>query len=208
MNTFTNPESKVYRLGGKLVDLFFLNILFLLTSLPVITLGASTTAMFTVTMKMVDDSQGPLVKSYFKAFKDNFWRGTFTGVVLLAVGAVLYVGLHVLRMFPILSFIIVGIALLIAVINYAVMLLFVFPYNARYSDGFWHSFKVCWQMALLNLKPTIGLVLGLAGVLAVITLDSFYAILASYFLIVIGFSSVALLISSIVKPVFAQYEHK
>ena len=57
-------------------DLFFLNVFFFVTSIPIITLGASFTAMYTVTNKMVKNEDGPIGQEYFKAFKANFKQAT------------------------------------------------------------------------------------------------------------------------------------
>lgn len=57
-------------------DLFVLNIFFFLTSIPIITLGASLTALYSVTNKMVKNEEGPIRHAYMKAFKENFKQGT------------------------------------------------------------------------------------------------------------------------------------
>ncbi len=57
-------------------DLFFLNVFFFVTSLPIITIGASFTAMYTVTNKMIRNEEGPIKDEYFKAFKSNFKQAT------------------------------------------------------------------------------------------------------------------------------------
>ena len=64
--------SKFDRFG----DLFFLNIFFFVTSIPIITLGASLTALYTVTNKMIKNEEGPIKDTYMKAFKDNFKQAT------------------------------------------------------------------------------------------------------------------------------------
>lgn len=47
-----NPENKFFTFMGKVADLMALNLIFLITSLPVITLGASLTALSSVTLSM------------------------------------------------------------------------------------------------------------------------------------------------------------
>ena len=62
-------------------DLFVLNIYFFITSLPIITIGASFTALYTVTNKMVKNEEGPVRQEYFKAFKSNFKQSTLIWIV-------------------------------------------------------------------------------------------------------------------------------
>ena len=70
-------------------DIVILHFLWLLTSLPVLTIGASTTALYYTTMKCIRNGQGGVVKMFFKSFKDNFKQAT--GIGILALIAVLYV---------------------------------------------------------------------------------------------------------------------
>ena len=46
-------DNPVFRAMGRAADLFVLNILFLLTCIPVITIGAAQSALYAVTLKMV-----------------------------------------------------------------------------------------------------------------------------------------------------------
>lgn len=60
-------------LGGKL---FVLNLLWLVTSLPFFTIGASTCALCYVSLKLLDDQEGNIFTWYFKSFKENLKQGT------------------------------------------------------------------------------------------------------------------------------------
>lgn len=67
---------------NKLGDMFFLNLVFILTCIPVVTIGNALIALYTVTLKMAKGQEGYVVKSYFKAFKDNLKQGLVVGIVL------------------------------------------------------------------------------------------------------------------------------
>ena len=67
-----NYDNPVWRFIGKLGDLIILNILWMITSIPIVTIGASTTALYYVTLKLVRDEDGYTIKSFFKSFRDNF----------------------------------------------------------------------------------------------------------------------------------------
>ena len=62
-------------LFNKLGDLFVLNVYFTVTCLPIVTIGASFTALYTVTNKMVKNEEGAITKEYFKAWKANLKQG-------------------------------------------------------------------------------------------------------------------------------------
>ena len=49
--------------------------MWLLVSLPIVTLGASTIAAFTVAMRFVEDEEGHVAHDFVKAFKANIKQG-------------------------------------------------------------------------------------------------------------------------------------
>ena len=71
-----NMDGPVFRFLNKMADLCILNLIFLLCCLPIITIGASVTALYSVTLKMSRDQEGYIARSFFKAFKANFKQAT------------------------------------------------------------------------------------------------------------------------------------
>lgn len=71
-------------------DLFFLNIYFTITCIPIITIGAAITALYTVTNKMVNDKEANVKEQYFEAFKSNFKQSTIIWIVDLIYIAIMY----------------------------------------------------------------------------------------------------------------------
>ena len=57
MSNFFNMDNGLFRALGKLADLMLLNILFLVCSLPIFTIGASFTAMYYVTLKLAENEE-------------------------------------------------------------------------------------------------------------------------------------------------------
>ena len=84
-----NYDNPVWRFIGKLGDLIILNVLWIVCSIPIFTIGASTTAVYYVTLKMVRDEEDSTIKSFFRSFKSNFKQATAIWLILLAAGAVL-----------------------------------------------------------------------------------------------------------------------
>ena len=72
-------NSPVMSFFNKLTDLLFLNILWLVCSLPIITIGASTTAMYYVSITSIRMGDGYVAKRFFKSFVDNFKQATIIG---------------------------------------------------------------------------------------------------------------------------------
>lgn len=79
MRQFFNPENAFWNFVGKLADATMLSILWLVTSLPVVTIGASTAAFYDFTMKAVRDQEDMLFHGYFTALKRYWKKGTILG---------------------------------------------------------------------------------------------------------------------------------
>lgn len=85
MERIFNQDGWLYRGLNRLWDLIVLNILFFLTSIPIVTVGASLSALYTVTLKGVRKEDSYIVRSYFAAFRENFKNATLMWLLLLAV---------------------------------------------------------------------------------------------------------------------------
>lgn len=65
-------ETKIGRVLSTLTDVIFAGILWFICSIPIITIGASSTAVYYVTVKSIRHERGRLFKTFFRAFGSNF----------------------------------------------------------------------------------------------------------------------------------------
>ena len=70
---------------GNLFNLMLLNVLTLLCCLPVITIGASLTAMHHVLITGIEEKNGDVIKPFFRAFMQNFMQSTILWMTLLGI---------------------------------------------------------------------------------------------------------------------------
>ena len=80
---------------GRVADLIMLNVVFLICCLPIVTIGASLTALHYVTLKMARNEESYIIRSFFKSFKQNFKQATVINLIMLAVAAILYMDLRI-----------------------------------------------------------------------------------------------------------------
>ena len=83
MNGLFAPDSRFMRYLNRFADLMILNLLFLLTSIPIFTIGASLTALYSVCFHLGTDREGSTFRDYFAAFKENFRQATALFLLLL-----------------------------------------------------------------------------------------------------------------------------
>ena len=88
MGRLFNMDNPFFRFMGKMVDVLWLNIIWLVFSLPIVTIGASTTAMICVMMKVVRDREGYIWRDFWKSFKINFKQSTIMWIGIILVYSV------------------------------------------------------------------------------------------------------------------------
>ena len=94
MKKFFDQDNPFNVILTGIFDLAILNILWFICCIPIITIGASTSALYSVTLKMVRNEEGEIAKSFFAAFKSNFKESIPETAVLLAVAVLLAFDVH------------------------------------------------------------------------------------------------------------------
>ena len=100
MKNIFNIDSPLMQMLTRLGEMIIINFLCLVCCLPVITTGAALSATHRIMQDYVTDNEGSLIKTFFRAFKENFKQATITWLVLL-----------VLAVAMVLNFIFVGVFL-------------------------------------------------------------------------------------------------
>lgn len=136
-----SPESKFSKIMMRIAWGCYLNLLWTLCSLPLITMGAATTALYYVTLKIANGTEGDLTQQFFRSFRSNFKQATQLWLILLVLGAVLgtdvYVLLHLRASSAVPLAVVFTLALslvIVACIAYAIELIYVFPLVARVEN--------------------------------------------------------------------------
>jgi uncharacterized membrane protein YesL len=135
MQQIFHPDSKFIGILNKIADMMLLNLIFILTCLPIFTIGASITALYTVTMNLAKEVEISPVRDYLSAFKTNFKKATFLWMILVVLGGVLGAETFFLLLveLKIKSFLLIiqgGLLLF-----YLSMLIVTFPLLSNFSSG-------------------------------------------------------------------------
>ncbi len=93
---FFHMDNPVFRFISRTGDMLLMSLLWFATSLPVITMGASTTALFYTCIKIIRGRDSSVVKDYFGAFKSNFRQSTIIFLIMAAIGAVAAADMYIL----------------------------------------------------------------------------------------------------------------
>ena len=83
---FFSYESKFSQLLLKLCYACYLNLLWFVCSIPIFTIGASTTALYYASLKLVRGEENHIGRQFFHSFKENFKQATVLWLILLGIG--------------------------------------------------------------------------------------------------------------------------
>ena len=75
-SSFFSPKSTGTRLLTAICNLIIVNFLFLITCIPIFTIGASITALYRITIAILAGDNPAVLRDYFKSFRDNFLKAT------------------------------------------------------------------------------------------------------------------------------------
>lgn len=206
METIFHPDSALMRGLTRVADVMILNFFFVVTSLPIVTLGASLTALNFTAMRIATGNCHNLTADYFRSFRRNFRQGTLAALVLTGLVAVLAAWYAVVPTLPfgaVTEFVLLAIWYILA-FNFAMMALFVFPYLAtfegRIRDVFRNARLMSWK------HPLTGLIAGTVIVLS-IAVTAFYPQATGYglFWLAIGFAGIATINGILFARIFNTY---
>lgn len=94
MNLFSY-DSMFSRFLYFVADIVTLHFLWLIHSLPIVTIGASTTALYYSCMKRIRTGEGYVTRNFRKSFRENFRQSTIIWLILLVTAAVFFCDLHI-----------------------------------------------------------------------------------------------------------------
>lgn len=206
MDRFFNMDNKFFTFMGRVADLFILNALCLICCIPIVTAGASITAMFYVSLKMVRNEESYIVKSFFKSFKENFKQATIIHLILLASAVVLFIDMNIISNMDgtvsnVLQVVFMAFALLIAMI-----FLYIYPILAKFYNSIKNTFSNAFLMAIRHLPYTIlMLIISVCPVAVFFIPNAQIMSTALMLLILIGPAAVAYINSTFFVKIFDNY---
>lgn len=169
-------DSGVVSLLMDFADLIIANVLWFLTSLPLITLGASTAALYSVVRTPGEKRYSASVfKNFFRAFFKNFKTATLALLILLIPAAL--VGINILVVVfglleeSIAGYVICGVSILLFLFAWN----YVFPLIAHFENGVFKTLGNALVLSVAHLPTTIAVtVLNLIPVLVLIFFTNFF----------------------------------
>lgn len=148
-----STEGALYKFIVRFWDMVKLNFVWLICALPIVTIGVSTVAAYSVTLRMLDDQEGHVVRDFFRAFKENFKQGMGIGPITVLFAAVLYLDFTLAIQHV--GFAVLGV---FSAFLFAIALLYAYPLLARYENKLFRTIKNSMRISLRYFGRTVFLV--------------------------------------------------
>jgi uncharacterized membrane protein YesL len=206
VETLFSPDSPLMRGLTRVADVMILNLVFIATSIPVVTLGASLTALNFTAMRIGTGECGSVTGDYFRSFRRNFRQATVIGLMLVLLTAVLAAWYVVLTNFAfgaVAELVLFAIWYVLA-FSLATTTLFAFPYLANFEGS---TRDVLRNALLLSWKHLFTSLAALAVIALCFGVTVFYPQATGYGLLwlLVGFAGIAVTNGFLFTRVFGKY---
>lgn len=156
---YNNP---VWRFMGTIADFFFLTIIWAVCSIPIVTIGASTSALYYVVLKMVKNHEEYIIRSFFRYMKENFISSTIVWIFVLVIGLIPATGFFMLNQMGIKEAFFLFWMLMVITLFYLIFVTVIFPLSARLDAAAGKLFFMSFMVGIKHFAWTFFMVVATA----------------------------------------------
>lgn len=180
-------------------DCLLASVLWIFTSIPIITIGASSTALYFTVNKCIRNERSYVWKEYFPAFKSAFKKSTLTWLIFLVLAVFLFLDVNLMKQVlqqesPLGTLYYFFLVLSAVALAWA---FYVFPYMARFEGGIREVLQKTFVFMIVNM--------GWSALLVVIFAACVFICNNIQSLLVIFPGGFALLQNMILEKIFRKY---
>ncbi len=184
-------------------DIILLNLLFIITSIPVVTAGTSATALYAAIKKRIHGRESYVMRDYFSLWKSNFKNSFIIWIILLPCILLMllftsYIARHLFNLTALIIY-------FIAFVLLAFITAYIFPLQATFVNTPLRLIRNSLLTAFAHFPYTLLLIFAVS-VPVCITLcfpAAFYYTCAYWLLL--GFSVTAIISAAVTEKVFRHY---
>lgn len=148
LQKFFNPDTPVNRLFSKIFCILYLNLLWLICSIPIVTIGPATTALCYTMLKVVSGDDSSTTNYFFHSFRQNFKQGTILGIACTLLGLLFFYDLiyYVIAPGKIIS--VMQIIQIFIIFFYLMILTWVFAVLAKFDNTILNILQSAFYLSL------------------------------------------------------------
>jgi len=147
-----NLDSPFMQGLGKLADLMILNIITLICCLPVVTIGASITALYYMALKIVRNEEVYIIKGFLKAFRQNLKQSTIVWLIQIVVMIILAMDAYLIFWNPDMKMpMAFQIVMMVGAILIIALFMFIYPVMSKFENSLKQTFKNAFLMSIMQM---------------------------------------------------------
>ncbi len=140
-------------------DIGALNVLWVICSIPIITMGAATTALYYSMLKINRKTDSGIVHMFFKSFRENMKQGCFLSIIFAVYGGLIFIDFQICKEVIGIAGDVFTILFVVLTILFCVLFSYSFPLLAQFENSTINILKNAFFMGMANLKKTVIIVL-------------------------------------------------
>ena len=195
-----SSDNAVFRTINTIGSIWWLHILWVICSLPVVTIGASTSALVYSCLKL-RNQEGYVTKNFFQSFRENLKQSTILFLLYAVVGVVLVLDLILGKGTEGSVGQVVRMGAFVLLFPYCMSLIYVFAIQAKFVNTIKNTIIYSFVLAIRHIKLTLQMLI-LVG--AVVYLNCTY-LLANYITLSIGIGFLGYFLSAYYNRIFVNY---
>ncbi len=204
MNLF-QYDSAFFNGLARVTDFLILNVLWIICSLPIVTMGAATTALYYSMIKIVREKDSGIVKMFFRSFLQNLKQGCCLTIIFLIGGIVLYLGIQTYSTIGSSFSIIAMTILIVSLIIWGIIFSYAFPLLAQFDNTIKNTIKNAFLISISNFRKTLIItVLNLLPIILYLALPRIF-VLSSPIWLLLGIAIIAFFNTKIFVKIFDNY---
>ena len=206
MDSLFRYDNKFWGIIDKITDIVLLNFLFIVTCIPIVTIGASISSMYCVALKKIKNEDVYVAKEFIKSFIENFKVSTIVWILMIIVGCFLLLDFHISNLVhnKALSIMLKFILTLVGVV-YLFSLTYIFPVISKFDNTIKNTFINSVLMSIQSLPYTIIMsIMNILWIILIFLLKNHFGNIL-FFYIIIGFGIVSYVNSIFLNKIFDKY---
>ena len=201
-----DTDNFLMRFSEKVLDIVTVNLLFVVSCLPIVTIGIAKISLYQTIFEIKNSRRVPVFKTYIRAFKQNLKLGLQLGLLELGIVLISVLDLYLFWGQEGLAFQLLKVICLGILIFLTLVMLASYPIAARYEL----AWKEILQKGLLLVSfnfPWFFLMLAILFLIAmVLYLSAFTLLLGGSAFLLFGFGLLAFLQAGLMEKLFAKYQ--
>jgi len=165
VQSFFSLDGAFNKYGGMVADMIILSLMWILFSIPIITIGASTTGLFYAATRRVANREGYITRDFWIGFKSNIGKATVIWLIMAMLTWLVWFNINNMDVVGAMRIVVFPVQVLL-IAEIGLMTSYIFPITARFDMNIKQIFKSSFFMANRHLLTSISCLALLVAVTA------------------------------------------